>query len=37
MNRLADIAYFLVSEKAGAVIVVIFAAFFLSFSAFVNV
>lgn len=37
MSRLADLAYYLVSEKARSVILVIFAAFFLSLTAFVHV
>ncbi len=37
MKRIADIAYFLVSKKPVSVILVIFAAFFISFGAFSNV
>lgn len=37
MKKAADFAYYLVAEKSLSVIVVIFAAFFLSFGAFVHV
>ncbi|MBU1105767.1 MAG: hypothetical protein KKB51_03780 [Candidatus Riflebacteria bacterium] len=37
MKKLAELAYYLVSQKPYAVIIVIFAAFFLSFGAFVHV
>ena len=37
MKKLAEFAYYLVSQKPYAVIIVIFAAFFLSFGAFVHV
>ncbi len=37
MKKIADIAYFLVSKKPVSVILVIFAAFLLSFGAFTNV
>ncbi|MEW6709670.1 MAG: MMPL family transporter, partial [Candidatus Riflebacteria bacterium] len=37
MKKLADFAYFLVSQRSIVVILVIFAAFFFSLTAFVNV